>query len=137
MPTTPLCQQISFAQVQQVVHAFYERLQAHAQLSSFFKHITDFSEHEHRISCFWWMSMGGKLHTPPSIDMINKHMPLSIESDDLQIWLQLFEETLNEKLPAQSAQLWFEKALQISQRVQQIVIDRKPVGLQIQEPDSE
>jgi len=136
MPTKPLCQQISFIQVQQVVHAFYERLQTHAQLSRFFKHIADFSEHEHRISCFWWMSMGGKLHTPPSIDMINKHMPLGINADDLQIWLQLFDATLKEQLPPQSAQAWFQKALQISQRIQQIVIDKKPIGMQIQEPPS-
>ena len=134
MSTSPLCQRISFAQVQHVIHAFYARLQADPQLSHFFKHIADFTEHEYRISCFWWMSMGGKLHTPPSIDMINKHMPLGISSNDLQIWLQLFEETLKEQLPAQSAQDWFEKALQISKRVQQIVIDKKPMGLQIKEP---
>jgi len=136
MPTPLLCQQISFAQVQKVVHSFYERLQADAQLSHFFKHIADFSQHEHRISCFWWMSMGGKLHTPPSIDMINKHMPLGIGSDDLQRWLQLFETTLNEQLPPASAQAWFEKALQISQRVQAIVIDKKNRGLQISEADT-
>ncbi len=135
MSTSPLCQRISFAQVQQVIHAFYARLQADPQLSHFFKHIADFTEHEYRISCFWWMSMGGKLHTPPSIDMINKHMPLGISTDDLQKWLALFHDTLQEQLEHSVAEEWFTKVLQIAQRVQAIVIDKKSAGIQIQEPE--
>jgi len=79
--------------------------------------------------------MGGKLHTPPSIDMINKHMPLGINTDDLQKWLALFNDTLHQQLSPAVAEEWFTKALQISQRVQAIVIDKKSLGIQIQEPE--
>lgn len=135
MSSSPLCQRISFTQIQHVIHAFYAQLQVDPQLSHFFKHIHDFTEHEYRISCFWWMSMGGKLHTPPSIDMINKHMPLGINTDDLQKWLALFNDTLHQQLSPAVAEEWFTKALQISQRVQAIVIDKKSLGIQIQEPE--
>ena len=134
MPENPLHQQISFAQVQQVVHLFYNKLQAHPSLSVFFRHIPDFTEHEYRISCFWWMSMGGRLEQPPRLDMISRHMPLGIRDEDLHTWLALFEQTLNEQLPADIAHQWLEKARKIGGRLKQIVIDKKPAGLQIQEP---
>ncbi len=135
MPPTeqPLCEQISYQQVAQVVKAFYKKLLVHEQLGHFFDHIDDFASHEERIVNFWWMSMGGKLDNPPKIDMIGKHFTLGIKAKDLETWLGIFSETLGENLDPEPAKRWMDKALQIAARIKQIVIDHKPMGIQIQE----
>ena len=70
---------ISYEQVGKVIHAFYQKLIHHQQLGHFFQHIDDFTEHEKRITDFWWTALGGKLDNPPKIDMIGKHFPLGIQ----------------------------------------------------------
>ncbi|TNF37274.1 MAG: group III truncated hemoglobin [Gammaproteobacteria bacterium] len=129
----PLARKINYMQVQQVVHAFYKKLRKHSQLGPFFAHIDNFSHHEKRITDFWWMSLGGKLEQPPKIDMIGKHFPLGIRADDLELWLILFRNTLEEQLPEDIAAQWMHKAMQIAARIKQIVIDHKPMGIQIRE----
>ena len=121
--------------IQRVVKHFYQKLMQDAQLAHFFSHIEDFSEHEQRIGDFWTMSMGGRLEQPPKIDMIGKHFPLGIKTEDLQHWLALFSETLGEELPRAQALMWMDKAMTIAARMQQIVIDNQGMGVQIKEPD--
>ena len=135
MPITepPLSQQISYEQVTQVVKAFYKKLMVNQQLGHFFSHINDFSEHEQRIVDFWWMSMGGQLDNPPKIDMIGKHFALGLKAEDLETWLGLLSETLGEELEDEPARRWMDKALQIGARIKQIVIEHKPMGVQIQD----
>lgn len=120
--------------IQRVVKRFYQKLMQDPQLSHFFGHIEDFSEHEQRIADFWYMSMGGKLEQPPKIDMIGKHFPLGIKTEDLQHWLALLSETLGEELPHKQALLWMDKAMTIAARMQQIVIENQAMGVQIKEP---
>lgn len=118
-------------EIERVVHRFYQKLIQGSQLAHFFSHIEDFSEHEQRISDFWYMSMGGRLQSPPKIDMIGKHFPLGIKSEDLQHWLALFSETLGEELPQAQALMWMDKAMTIAARMQQIVIDNQALGVPI------
>ena len=127
----PLSQIINYQQVEQVVHAFYEKLIHHAELGHFFQRIDDFTSHKKRISDFWWLTMGGKLDSPPKIDMIGKHFPLGIKQENLETWLVIFGETLGEELDEEAAKIWMDKALQIGARIQQIVIDHQPMGVQI------
>jgi hemoglobin len=136
MPDTdqPLCEAISYEQVQQVIHAFYEKLMAHPQLGHFFAGIDDFSHHEQRIVDFWWISMGGKADISPRIDMIGKHFPLGIQAADLETWLALFSETLGEQLDEALAVRWMDKTLQIAARLKQIIIDHQPMGIQLPDP---
>ncbi len=128
---TPLCEIINYRQVEHVVHAFYEKLINHAELGHFFKQIDDFDKHKKRISDFWWLTMGGKLDSPPRIDMIGKHFPLGIKQENLETWLAIFSETLGEELDEEAAKVWMDKALHIGAHIKQIVIDHKPMGIQI------
>jgi len=124
----------SYDEIRLVVHAFYNKLLTHSDLGHFFSHIDDFAEHEQRIVDFWWISMGGKLDEPPKIDMIGKHFPLGIKESDLQQWLALFSETLQEQLDGPQGLLWMDKVLLIAARLKQIVIDNQAMGVQISEP---
>ena len=130
--TPPLCQQISYPQVKQVVHDFYQQLVEHPQLGAFFKPVEDFTAHEQRISDFWWIIMGGKPEPRPQIDMIGKHMPLGIEETDLDLWLSIFEQTLNTSLDEVTATEWMNRAEQIAQRLRQMINYGKSLGIQIE-----
>jgi truncated hemoglobin YjbI len=68
--------------------SFYQRLRLDARLSHFFAHIEDFSAHEARIADFWFTAMGGRLASPPQVDMVGKHFPLGIGDADMDRWLQ-------------------------------------------------
>jgi len=105
----------------------------HPDLAHFFKHIEDFAEHEKRITDFWWISMGGELEQPPKIDMIGKHFPLGIKQQDLETWLALFSETLEQQLAEEKALYWMDKVMKIAARLKQIVIDNQAMGVQIKE----
>jgi len=123
----------TYQEIENVIGAFYEKLMRHPQLGHFFEHIEDFAEHQKRIVDFWWISMGGKLEQSPKIDMIGKHMPLGIKQEDLETWLVLFSETLEQQLTESQAIFWLDKAMVIAARLQQIVIEHQPMGLQIKE----
>ena len=133
-PLHPLSNQLTYHQVQRVIHRFYERLLAHSQLGPYFSHIKDFSSHEKRIADFWWLVLGGQLQQPPKIDMINKHMALNINNDDLQTWLSILSTTLDQQLTSDQAEQWKNKAHQIGERLRIIVIERQAAGIQITQP---
>lgn len=122
-----------YAEIENVIHAFYKKVIEHPQLGHFFAHIENFAEHEKRIADFWWISMGGRLEQPPKIDMIGKHFPLGIQQADLEVWLALFSETLEQQLPQSKAFFWMDKVLIIAARLKQIVIENQAMGVQIKE----
>lgn len=124
----------SYGEITDVISDFYEKVMEHPQLSHFFDHIDDFAEHEQRIVDFWWVSMGGKLDTPPKIDMVGKHFSLGIKAEDLEVWLALFSETLQEHLDGPKGKYWMDKALTIAARLKQVVIDHQGLGVQLNEP---
>lgn len=124
----------SYEEIAGVISAFYEKLMKHPQLSHFFDHLENFTEHEQRIVDFWWVSMGGKLDAPPKIDMIGKHFTLGIKESDLEVWLALFSETLQEKLDDRKGKYWMDKVLTIAARLKQIVIDHQGLGVQLAGP---
>ena len=125
----------TYEEVGLVISAFYDKLKGHSQLGHFFEHLGDFAEHEQRITDFWWVSMGGTLEQPPKIDMIGKHFSLGIEASDLEVWLALFSETLEEKLSGDKARYWMDKVLTIAARLKQIVIDHQGLGIQVKDPE--
>jgi hemoglobin len=123
----------SYEEIENVIHAFYEKLLQHPSLGHFFKHIEHFAKHEKRIVDFWWMSMGGKIAQPPKIDMIGKHFPLGIKQEDLQVWISLFSETLQQQLDENKAVYWMDKVMIIAARLKQIVIENQSIGVQIKD----
>ena len=124
----PLCDRISRERIRVVIHDFYERLRADAQLSHVFAHIEDFSAHEARIADFWFTAMGGRLESPPQVDMVGKHFPLGIRDADMDRWLELFRETAVDHLDLDLAQQWIFMAEGIAGRLRQIVVHHKISG---------
>lgn len=135
-----LTDQLNVSGVHHVVQCFYMKARNDATIGHYFDGIDDFSLHEERITAFWWLALGGttaQLSGPvPSFDMINKHIALGIDADDLEIWLNIFEQTLFENLEAGLASDWLTKAGEIAGHLKAMVADGKSAGLQIREPNS-
>jgi len=133
-----LTEQLNLKDVLRVVQRFYDKARDDADIGHYFSAIKDFSEHEQRISYFWWLALGGTtndLEKPaPSFDMINKHIALGITQVDLAIWLKLFKQTLDEELETAIAESWWSKAEEIARHLKALAIDGKAAGLQITEP---
>jgi len=125
----------TYEEIEQVISAFYKKVIGHPQLGHFFESIEDFTSHEQRIIDFWWVSMGGKLEQPPKIDMVGKHFSLGIQSNDLEVWLAIFSETLAENLSEEKSRYWMDKVLTIAARLKQIVIEHQGLGVKLQDPE--
>jgi hemoglobin len=106
----PLCEKIGRQQMDEVIHAFYDKLRADAQLAGFFTGISDFPPHEAHIADFWWVAMGGKLDTPRQFDMLGLHRDMPLTEAAFERWLALFGATLVEHLPAEQAVQWLSMA---------------------------
>jgi len=136
-----LTEQLNLKDVHHVVQCFYDKARHDADIGHYFLSIKDFTEHEHRISYFWWLALGGTtndLEKPaPSFDMINKHIALGITEADLSIWLKLFKQTLDEELETAIADSWRNKAEEIARHLKALAIDGKAARLQFTEPGSE
>lgn len=121
----PLCSHISRAQVDGVVHAFYDRLRSHSELSRFFAHIDDFTAHEQHIAVFWWWAMGGRAERQRPFEMNGRHQPLGLNEQAFAQWLAIFRETLQEQLPLGLAQAWFDLAQGIGANLQRMMLEGK------------
>lgn len=106
----PLAAKISAAETERVVHTFYQELRDDAELGRFFAHIPDFSKHEKLIVAFWRTAMGESNATPTEVDMIGKHLPLSLKLADFERWLAIFERTLWRELAPELAEQWLQMA---------------------------
>ncbi len=119
----PLCDRIGRDAVDRVTARFYDRLREDAQLSPFFAHILNFPEHERRIADFWWIAMGGRLADPPTVDMLGLHRPMGMRQADLDRWLELFAETVEDELETDLAEQWKAMAEGIGRRLAQGAIE--------------
>lgn len=127
----PLCGQISREQVEGVVHAFYDKLRSHPELSRFFAHIEDFAVHEQHIAVFWWWAMGGRAERKRPFDMNGRHHPLGLNEQAFERWLELFYETLQEHLPPLIADQWFQLAQGISSNLKRMMLENSDFSLRV------
>ncbi len=111
----PLSQRIDRETVARVVCAFYRSVLNEPGLAGFFTHIDDWPEHESHITDFWWGLMGGNVDKPRPNAMAEGHRDLRFGRQELERWLVLFVQTLEQNLPADIAEQWSEMARQIGQ----------------------
>jgi hemoglobin len=124
-PSPRLCQQITRETVAEVVHRFYRRVLNEPQLAGYFAHIDDWPSHEAQISDFWWGVMGGEVASPRPRAMERGHRDLDFGQQELALWLVLFERTLRESLPDESARQWAKLARGLGQAMSQSGLMRR------------
>lgn len=102
--------------IEQVVHSFYKKALNDIFLGYHFKRIPDFSEHEKRIIYFWQNQLLGQ-KVPYQFDLIKSHLPLGIKKGEVNRWVKLFLENLNESKDTDKAlsELWEKKVIHFQQ----------------------
>ena len=134
---TSLANKIGYVDIARVVGEFYSKARTNSQIGHFFNHIENFSQHEVKITAFWWLALGGQigetLPAVPAIDMPGAHSRLGICESDLNVWLNLFEQTLFEVLDMKLAGEWQLQVHSIANRLKDIVIQNRMSGVQIDE----
>lgn len=118
----PLCDRIGRERIDDVVDMFYRRLAADDRLGHHFERVADFAAHVRRIADFWYQSLGGRLESPPTIDMVGRHAPLNLTRADLERWFEHFDAVTNAALEPGLAQEWQRLARGIASRLEQEVI---------------
>jgi truncated hemoglobin YjbI len=106
-----------------VVESFYDKAKTDVMIGYHFRHIEDFDEHIPRIVSFWEIQLLGQSQEPLSepFDLIGKHKPLKFRIGEVNRWVMLFNQTLDEyerSHPLQSAFIeeWRHKVAFFQQR---------------------
>src|SRR3954471_4311125 len=94
--------------VKAVVSDFYDRVQEHPTLAQPFGIVDDWPEHKAHLSHFWWVTLGGQPYRKQPYSVAMKHERAGFTPALLADWLALFHETLDQHLPADLAERWYE-----------------------------
>jgi hemoglobin len=103
--------------IEQVVRGFYDRVRRDALLGPVFDaRIQDWEPHLQRM-CEFWSSvalMSGRYHGQP----MPKHLPLPVDGQHFDRWLELFEATARELCPPKAAEHFIERARRIAESLE-------------------
>nr|WP_281982174.1 group III truncated hemoglobin [Thalassorhabdomicrobium marinisediminis] len=104
---TPLARlPVSEAQIAQVVSRFYASVRAHEELGPIFAtHIVDWPAHEEKIVRFWRNALLRERIYDGNPMQVHRAAG-NVRPEHFEIWLSVFDETLNAVLPSDLAQVW-------------------------------
>lgn len=117
MKPTPLCTRLGYDEVAGVVNRFYRKVLADPQLAPYFDTVEDWPAHERYITDFWWGLMGGHVNNPRPHAMESGHRDLAFGSPELEQWLALFAETVQQSLKPELAERWTALARQLGDKM--------------------
>lgn len=104
---------ITEAMIEHVVRAFYAKVRADEMLAPVFDaRIQDWEPHLSQMCAFWSsvLLMTGRYHGTP----MAKHMPLPVDADHFDRWLELFGRTAREVCPPEAGTHFVERAKRIA-----------------------
>jgi hemoglobin len=123
---------ITEAMIDRLVRAFYAKVRADEVLAPVFDaRIRDWEPHLSQMCAFWSsvMLMTGRYHGTPMV----KHMPLPIDADHFDRWLELFEQTACEICPLEAGTQFVERARRIAASLELGVANANGVMLRVAE----
>jgi len=104
---------ITETMIERLVRGFYAKVRTDAVLAPIFEaRIRDWEPHLKQMFAFWSSValMTGRYHGTPIV----KHMPLPVDADHFDRWLDLFEATARQICPPQAAAHFIERARRIA-----------------------
>jgi len=104
---------ITETMIERLVRGFYAKVRTDAVLAPIFEaRIRDWEPHLTQMFAFWSSValMTGRYHGTPMV----KHMPLPVDADHFDRWLDLFEATARQICPPQAAAHFIERARRIA-----------------------
>ena len=112
------------AMLERLVHGFYSRVRTDPLLSPVFAgRITDWGPHLEQMVEFWSSValMTGRYHGAP----MPKHLPLPVEGEHFDRWLELFRLTAHEVCPPAGADWVIERAERIASSIHMNIMDAR------------
>ncbi len=100
----------TFGDINNVITKFYAKVSKDDHLQGPFGVVDDWPHHIDRLTHFWWIRFGGTPYMDVQYDPIQKHFETGFTSGLLEIWLDLFKDTLDENLSPPQSELWYEFA---------------------------
>ncbi len=103
--------------IERLVRTFYARVRADALLGPIFDaRIVEWEPHLERMCAFWSAValMSGRYHGQP----MERHLPLPIDAQHFDRWLDLFEQSAGEVCPASAAGHLIERARRIAESLE-------------------
>jgi hemoglobin len=112
------------SQIDTVVKRFYAKVRMHPKLGPVFAHhVRDWPPHEAKIASFWRNAIG--LDRSFEGNPQQAHMAATdIKSEHFALWLTLFDETLNDTLPRDTAAAWSALAHRIGRALKMGIVQR-------------
>lgn len=109
-------EKISYKEILGIVDAFYQKAATDILIGYHFDKVRDhLPEHVKRVADFWQLQLTGEMNHPESVPfhMISLHRARKIKRGELNRWILLFEQTLDDSQNLKSypglAQEWKEK----------------------------
>jgi len=98
-------------QILGIVTAFYEKATTDILIGFHFRHIKNFDEHIPRIAHFWEVQFQLSSLKMSPFDLLQVHRPLKINTGQIDRWIVLFYQTLDESqgISEQDKIIWKEK----------------------------
>lgn len=96
----------TFQDIQNTIGSFYGKVEVDPLLKVPFQTVEDWGHHVERLTHFWWIRFGGRPYLQVSYNPVEKHFHAGFNQEFLSRWLGLFQETLEEHLSPEQAQLW-------------------------------
>lgn len=105
----------TFGDINTVVNEFYAKVAIDNHLHGPFSVVDDWPHHIDRLTHFWWIRFGGRPYMDVQYDPIQKHFETGFNLGLLEIWLDIFKETLDELLTSSQSELWYDFATRIGE----------------------
>lgn len=116
---------ITEAEIDRVVATFYARVRAHRMLGAIFAvHVEDWPAHEAKVARFW---KGSILHQEgyDGSPMLAHRKAENVKPGMFSVWLAVFDQTLHDELPEETAQAWSALAHKIGTSLRAGVVERE------------
>jgi hemoglobin len=107
-----------------LVHGFYDRVRTDPLLGPIFaSRVDDWGPHLEKMVDFWSSValMTGRYHGAP----MPKHLPLPVEAEHFDRWLDLFRQTAIEVCPPEGAALVIDRATRIAASIHMNIMDAR------------
>jgi truncated hemoglobin YjbI len=122
----------SYDTILNIVKSFYATATSDFLIGYHFRVIADFEEHFPRIADFWQLQLTGEMDHPKSLpfNLIKTHTPLKFKRGEVDRWVKLFEENLDNyvnshELSSENKKLWMEKVQFFKERMYAITSDNQ------------
>lgn len=111
MKLRELHQVLGWDRILAVTTDFYARVAEDPRLAPYFAHLDDPSQAAERIARFWWRDLGGAPRQPGEVFNPHAvHRRFGVTAAAVDAWLEVFEATLRDHLPAEAAEVWLQRA---------------------------